>query len=215
MDASFKIKPCETIFTTGALDTVEIMTKDGWQLSLPSLPATNMYSCMVLLNSTTAFLIGGVLTSDYSPNTYLLNTEENNQEWIQGPTLNVGRDYHGCARIRKDSSSHQFSIIVVGGANRGGSLKSVEILDEGANVWRNGPDLPFEVSFGSLVEDPTGGVILVGGRSKDTFHLDTLFRLSDAGDDAEWIEMPQKLEFGRNRHSSFLVSDNIATCSFE
>ena len=198
------------------------MTKDGWELLLPSLPAPSFYSCMVLLNSTTAFLIGGVFAGqppqarqDYSPKTYLLNTAANSQEWIQGPILNIGRDYHGCARIRKDNSSHQFSVIVVGGGNQGGPLLSVEILDEGASEWRNGPDLPFGIRFGSLVEDSSGGVILVGGESHETRYLQTLFRLSDAGNDAKWKEMPQKLKFGRNRHTSFLVPDNIASCSLE
>ena len=76
-------------------------------------------------------------------------------------------------------------------------MTSVEILDEGASEWRNGPDLPFGITEAALVEDPTGGVILVGGKSDDEKFLRTLFRLSDAGDDAKWIEMPQKLEFGR------------------
>ena len=207
------------MFTTGALSSLEIMTKDGWDLLLPSLPGSNLYGCMVLLNSTTAFLIGGVDGSEsgiiYSPNTLFLNTESSSQEWVQGPTLNIGRDYHSCGRIRKDSSSHQFSVIVVGGGNKQ-PLKSVEILDEGASEWRNGPDLPFGIRFGSLVEDPTGGVILVGGFSSfDNQYLQTLLRLSDAGDDAKWIEMPQKLKFGRNEHTSFLVPNNIVSCSLE
>ncbi len=155
---------------------------------------------MVFLNSTTAFLIGGLINgvkdeerSNYLRNTYIFNTAANSQEWIPGPKLNFGRDHHACARIRKDSSSHQFSIIVVGGGNLDGILKTVEILDEGSNEWRNGPDLPLEIRFGSLVEDPTGGVILVGGETYVDRQLQTLFRLSDAGVDAKWIQMPQKL----------------------
>ena len=167
---------------------------------------------MVLLNSTTAFLIGGIQQGvNYSPNSYMLNTAENGQEWIQGPALNYGRFYHSCARVRTGSSS-RFSIIVVGGYN-GTYMTSVEVLDEGANEWRNGPDLPFGILLASLVEDPAGGVILVGGQSRDDSYLQTLFRLSDAGDDAEWVEMPQKLKIGRREHTSFLVPDDIASCS--
>jgi len=186
------------------------MTKNGWEFLLPSLPGKSLYSCMVLLNSTTAFLIGGIVgeesgtKSQYSPKTFLFNTEANRQEWIEGPTLKFGREFHSCARIRKDSSSHQFSVIVVGGWGKG-VTPPVEVLDEGASEWRNGPDLPFKISSASLVEDPTGGVILVGGASDETRHLKTLFRLSDAGDESKWIEMPQKLKFGRSRHASFLV----------
>jgi hypothetical protein len=165
---------------------------------------------MVLLNSTTAFLIGGRQAGvDYSPNSYLLNTAANSQEWIQGPALNYGRGFHSCSRL--DSSS-RFSIIVVGGYN-GAQMTSVEILDEGSSEWRNGPDLPFGIHDASLVEDPAGGVILVGGVSKYDQYLQTLFRLSDAGGDAKWVEMPQKLKDGRYWHTSFLIPDDIVTCS--
>jgi hypothetical protein len=194
------------------LSTVEILTKNGWEEVKPSLPVTSYHSCMVLLNSTTAFLIGGTQQGvGYSSNSYLLNTAANSQEWIKGPALNYGRSYHKCARIRTDSSS-RFSIIVVGG-NNGTDMKSVEILDEGENEWRNGPDLPFGIWTASLVEDPIGGVILVGGYSNNDYNLQTLFRLSDAGYDAEWVEMPQKLQIGRFYHTSLLVPDDIATCS--
>jgi len=170
---------------------------------------------MVLLNSTTAFLIGGVYQGNTNmPNSYLLNTAINNQEWIEGPKLSFGRDDHSCARIRKDSSSHQFSIIVVGGKN-GTYMKSVEILDEGTNEWRNGPDLPFGIYGASLVEDPAGGVILVGGRSSNDIYLETLFRLSDAGKNAEWFKMPQNLKPGKYSHTAFLVPDDVVSCSLK
>ena len=84
-------------------------------------------------------------------------------------------------------------------------------MDEGASEWRNGPDLPFGISHASLVEDPSGGVILVGGRSDNNDYLKTLFKLSDAGGDAKWVEMPQKLKVGRSVHTSFLVPDTLCS----
>jgi hypothetical protein len=196
------------------LSEVDILTKDGWEAIEPSLPVTSYASCMVLLNSTTAFLIGGRQQEVvYSPNSYLLNTAANSPEWVQGPTLNYGRSFHSCAGIRTGSQS-KFSIIVAGGYN-GTYMTSVEILDDGADEWRNGPDLPKGIYLASMVEDPAGGVILIGGRSNDDQYLQTLFRLSDAGDDAKWVEMPQKLKTGRYRHISFLVPDDIATCTLQ
>jgi hypothetical protein len=91
-------------------------------------------------------------------------------------------------------------------------MTSVEILDEGASEWRNGPDLPFGIIDASLVEDSEGGVILVGGESRDDQYLQTLFRLSDAGDQTKWVELPQKLKTGRKAHTAFLVPDQHATC---
>ena len=162
---------------------------------------------MVLLNSTTAFLIG------ITRMTLLMNTEAQKLEWIQGPKLNFGREGHSCARIRKDSSSLQFTVIVVGGWGDTSATKSVEIFDEEQNEWRNGPDLPLGIYDASIVEDPAGGVVLVGGYSAERSTLDTLFRLSDAGDDAQWVEMPQKLKTGKNKFISFMVPDDVASCS--
>jgi len=54
----------------------------------------------------------------------------------------------------------KFSIIVAGGCN-GAHLKSTEILDEGSDVWRMGPQLPIGICCAALVEDPAGGVVLV------------------------------------------------------
>jgi hypothetical protein len=173
---------------------------------------TRISNCIVLQNSTTAFLIGGgPQETEYSPNSYFLNTAASTLEWIQGPTLNYGRDSHSCARIRK-GNSNKFSIIVVGGYN-GTFMTSVEILDESSNEWRIGPDLPKGIFLSTLVEDHAGGVILVGGNSLSDAYLQTLYRLSDAGDDSSWIEMPQKLKMGRLWHTSFLVPDDIVSCS--
>jgi hypothetical protein len=45
------------------------------------------------------------------------------------------------------------------------------------NGWIKGPELPFEVREAQIVEEPGGGVILVGGESP----VNTLFKLSHAG----------------------------------
>ena len=51
----------------------------------------------------------------------------------------------------------------------------MEILDEGASEWRTGPNLPFTIKQAAMVEDPLGGVKLIGGYASD-HSLDTLFR---------------------------------------
>ena len=42
------------------------------------------------------------------------------------------------------------SIIVVGGWSDA-EISSVEILDEGSNQWRKGPDLPFPICCSAMV----------------------------------------------------------------
>ena len=84
-------------------------------------------------------------------------------------------------------------------------------MDENSNEWRAGPNLPFAVMDGALVEDGKGGVILVGGSdgSKETSNL---FRLEHVGKNADWKKMPQKLRKPRSGHVAFLVQDDITTC---
>jgi hypothetical protein len=199
-------------FSPAEIDTVEIFTKDGWKEFLPSLPVSSSVNCMVLLNSTTVILIGGSQDDHlYSRDTYLFNTASNNQEWVKGPRLQHDHEGHSCARIRTDSTNNQFSVIVVGGYF---ASKSVEVLDQGATEWRDGPSLKRGNHYGALVEDSAGGVILVAGRTDENPYLKTLFRLPNAGEDAEWIQLPQSLEKGKSLHTAFLVPDNIVSCTY-
>ncbi len=62
---------------------------------------------------------------------------------------------HSCGHIHSDETGLQFSIIAAGGYYLG-VLSSVEILDSGATSWRNGPELPINVEYGAMVEDPLG-----------------------------------------------------------
>jgi hypothetical protein len=70
-----------------------------------------------------------------------------------------------------------------------------------------------------MVEDPQGGVVLIGGvvfnqRASPTHQIeDTLLQLSHGGKDALWRELEQKMAIGRYLHTSFLVLDNIVDCS--
>ena len=64
---------------------------------------------------------------------------------------------------------------------------TTEILDQGADEWRQGPKLPYGISVSNLVEDSSGGVVLIGGQ----VHFDgnynataDIFRLPNAGADA-------------------------------
>jgi hypothetical protein len=64
---------------------------------------------------------------------------------------------------------------------------TTEILDQGANEWRQGPELPYGISVSNLVEDSSGGVVLIGGQIDfDGYYNATssIFRLPNAGADA-------------------------------
>jgi hypothetical protein len=105
-----------------------------------------------------------------------------------------------------------FSVVAVGGYNEQ-MLNSVEILDEGADHWRFGPGLPKTVSCAALVEDPLGGVILIGGFESGWSRSQKMYRLGHAGIGARWLELPQKMSLGRVLHVAAMVPESVANCS--
>jgi hypothetical protein len=193
------------------LNSVEILTEEGWNSNIPSLPVTIGAHCMVTVNSTTVMAIGGIQNYDHSGKTFYFTFGE--ESWTEGPELKNKRAYHSCGRIRRNKESQEMSIIVAGGNDGENSdMSSVEILHEGSNEWQTGPELPFSIRDSEMVEDQNGGVVLIGGYSPSIGSLDTLYQLPHGGKDAVWTELKQKLKTKRQAHTAFLVPDNIVEC---
>ncbi len=193
------------------LNSAEMLTEEGWEIDIPSLPVTIYAHCMVTVNSTTVMAIGGAQNGQASGKTFYFTVGE--QSWTEGPELKNKRGYHSCGKIRKNKESQEMSIIVAGGYDYSSILSSVEILDEGSNEWQTGPELPFGIRYSQMVEDQNGGVILIGGESSSILNLDTLYQLPHGGQDAAWTKMEQKLKTGRYRHTAVMVPDNSLDCS--
>ena len=119
------------------------------------------------------------------------------------------RKGHNCERIKREKDSQEMSIIVVGGYDG----YSAETLDEGSMEWKTGPELPIGILDPRMVEDPNGGVVLVGGYSKANPNLDTLYQLPHGGKAALWTKMEQNFKTGRKGHTAFFVPDTISVCS--
>ena len=194
------------------LDTVEIWNQNAWHLSSTVMPVAINLHCMVQINLTTVMIIGGYNTTSLVE-TFIFNSE--NEIWVPGPSLQEERYGLACGRIKTTRNQPYFSIIAVGGNNIDENLRSVEILDEVDGNWREGPALPVRLCNSNLVEDPAGGVIIVGGENSEIGTHDTLYRLSHAGPEASWFKMPQKLQYGRNYHVSFLVPDAMTNCTLD
>jgi hypothetical protein len=193
------------------LNSTEMLTEEGWESNMPSLPVTRSGHCMVTVNSTTVMAIGGWQNGQTSGKTFYFTFGE--ESWTEGPELKNKREYHNCAKIRRNQESQEMSIIVAGGRDDSSRLSSVEILDEGSNEWQKGPQLPFKIRSSQLVEDQNGGVVLIGGESSFVSNLDTLYQLPHGGQDAVWTKLKQKLTIGRYWHTAILVPDNIVYCS--
>ena len=201
-----------SLFSTGSYDpylnSAEVLVNGKWEKWYVPLPVNIGAHCMVILNSTTVILIGGKQDSvAYSSKTYFLDIRT--QTWFKGPELKFGRRAHSCARIPSKSQSSQYSIIAAGGYNDR-DMSSVEILDEGLNEWRQGPELPYPICCSAIVKHPLGGVALIGGRANTRTKLVTIYQLPHAGDDAKWELMPQKLKFSRYHPTAFFVPDELA-----
>ena len=54
--------------------------------------------------------------------------------------------------------------VAIGGISQTGLEKSVEVLTSDWQTWNSGPSLPHGISGAVAVQDPNGGVILVGGK---------------------------------------------------
>jgi hypothetical protein len=192
------------------LNRAEMLTEEGWESNIPSLPVTIAYHCMVTVNSTTVMAIGGYQNDQRSGKTFYFTFGE--ESWTEGPELKNKRSYHSCGKIRRNKESQEMSIIVAGGYD-GSLLSSVEILDEGSNEWQTGPLLPFGIWQSQMVEDQNGGVVLIGGRSSSVYNLDTLYQLPHGGQDAVWTKMEQRMKTGSYAHTAFLIPNNIVDCS--
>jgi hypothetical protein len=195
-----------------SLNSAEMLTEEGWESNMPSLPVTIYAHCMVTVNSTTVMVIGGFQNGqDFSGKTFYFTFGE--ASWTEGPELKNKRRYHSCGKIRRNKESQEMSIIVAGGYDGSSRLSSVEILHEGSNKWQTGPKLPFGIDGSQMVEDQNGGVVLIGGYSPSVGTLDTLYQLPHGGQDAVWTKMEQKMKTGRAWQTAFLVPDNIVDCS--
>jgi hypothetical protein len=206
------------LFVTGGwdrsdLNSSEMLTEEGWESNIPSLPVTIAAHCMVTVNSTTVMAIGGGQNDQYSGKTFYFTFGE--ESWTEGPKLKNKRVDHSCGKIRRNKESQDMSIIVAGGWEALSLyLSSVEILAEGSNEWQTGPELPFGMSDSRMVGDQNGGVVLIGGKSTSSSHnLVTLYQLPHGAQDAVWTKMDQEMKTERPHTTAFLVPDKIVDCS--
>ena len=156
--------------------TGEILTENGWQMLNISLPYNISEHCSVMMNSSTALVIGGYSNNAPINKTFFINLDENTLR--EGPVMNSKRSYHSCGRILVNDT---YLIIAVGGEiDLNNNLDSVEILDEKTFSWKLGPKLPYGITRASIVEDPMGGIIVIEGKSPNVPYLNSMVRLRNA-----------------------------------
>ena len=182
-----------------------ILTRSGWQKLYPVAPIYRAYHCMVLFNLTTVWVIGGNDDNNYAtPNVHIFNSAT--MKWTAGANMLVDRYSHTCSMILKNDQSQSLTQIVIGGRNNFWvSQYSVEIFDDQTNSWKYGP-VPITIG-GSVVNDPSNGIIQVGADNGDTF----FYRLRHAA--SQWEKMDIKLKTLRYAPIAFYIPSNITNCN--
>ena len=111
--------------------------------------------CAVPIKNQRIFLIGGHIgSSHFSDQTLSYDIKDEKTNFIPAK-MNKGRQLHSCAMFDPKT------IIVVGGRNQRGGLKSVETFDvNGSNKWIERKNLELElelgISYAELVSHPKG-----------------------------------------------------------
>ncbi len=146
----------------GYLSSVEVFGPNGWNRINANLPEGIHWGCAVTVNETTFVFTGGRTASQTTVTADTHWFDALNGKGSGGPRLNVARRSHGCGVIHSDESVY---LVVVGGYNGSQYLDSTEILEVGANEWREGPKLPMPIDDVIVVEDPaTNSLLIVGGK---------------------------------------------------
>jgi len=188
------------------LDSMEVFSSEGWKKG-PSLPVTISGHCMVTLNESTLMVIGGDQEEENSAGTYFFDIPS--QEWSKGPSMEEPRSYHTCSKIL-DKNQHK--IVIIGGYSDTGAESSVIVFDPVTNEYWEGPALPKKLYRSASVEDPTGGVIVIGGNhDHGGFSSNTLYRLANL--ESNWVKLNVALSDGHELHTAFLIPDSVVDCN--
>jgi hypothetical protein len=132
--------------------SVDITTKTWNQVTQLDKPVSR--HCTVQAKEDTIYIVGGLTeSSPFSDETLTFNILTKTSSTMR-VKLNRGRQLHSCAIM---NGNH---IIVVGGRDARGALKSVETLDNrNSKKWitRENLELPFGISYAQIVvTNPSG-----------------------------------------------------------
>ncbi len=125
---------------------VEVFEGQTWNIKqFVAMPVATSGHCMVKVNNTVLYAIGGTKTGDTmnsTQNSYFFNLFEN--KWIPGPQLGISRSYHSCGIMnwKNPATGIKEKVVVAAGGIAGNSslLRSVELffLDNPNSGWVSG-----------------------------------------------------------------------------
>ena len=100
------------------------------------LPFTISYHSMIQYDEKSIYIIGGCQNGQLNSKKTWIVDPTNDFRITEGPSLNKGREFYGCAKMTLNGRT---ILVVAGGYGNDGQLDSVEILDTSENnVWTPG-----------------------------------------------------------------------------
>ena len=82
-------------------------------------------------------------------------------------------------------------------------------LDDPDSFWTYGPDLPYSVHFGSVLQYEDS-FLIVGGQNDTYADYDTILRFDTEKD--EWEILPVEMKSGRNSFPAFFIPEGYIYC---
>ena len=132
--------------------SVEHLMGETWK-ELPGAELKISRHCAVTSNGIDIYIIGGHLEKQpFSDTVFVLNLKTYNIRPVTGSLMKQGRQFHSCANLGKAN------IIVVGGRNHQGFLRSVEVFNLRTSMWTEPKNLQLNtgISHAQLSSVPTG-----------------------------------------------------------
>ncbi len=180
----------------------------------PDLPVTVGAHCLLKLNDSTAFLIGGITVGK---KTFFLdiNTDLGQEvfDFAPGPEMSTGRFAHVCGMMTNPGDGSDAVVAAIGGFNAGG-LASTDLWIVGSDKWIPGPDIPEATQYSSLVSSSNGKSLFVVGLWTSSYYRSNIYQFAYSGGSGswQWTKLDQGLQVARRSHVTMLIPDSLTNC---
>ena len=189
-------------------DTDQTFYMDPVTLALspgPDLPIRLKSHCVVTVNASTFIVAGGVSKGvPHQNRSWIMDMDENDQEFRELPSFNHGRFQHGCGL-------YKFRYIVVFGGLVHKSSEELDLYQRRPNKWIVKDEFQDFMTFMTMVSVDSGDLFWIGGWSAG--RRDWVYRY----DGSKWIDVPEiRAKEKRSYHISIVLPEtftlNIKNC---
>lgn len=182
-------------------DDTEVFNADyGYFNYYEDLPRPAAFHVITMVNDTHIIFLGGAST--YYDDVWIFSRIT--RSWTQLPDLPQGKQSLQAGVVTYPNG--QKKLVVAGGYRD----STTSILDLDTLTYYPGPNLPYDIYYGSSVQ--FGNTFLIaGGYSYSLSNdLDTIFEFDPSNE--LWIERTEKMQQGNYAMAAFMVPDGYIEC---